>query len=98
MGEPHPHPEHLWSNPEPRRAYDVVIVGAGGHGLPTAYYLPRNHGIRDNAVLQRGWLPGGDMARHTPNLPPDYLLDENAAMYHHAPNLWEQPPGELEYD
>src|SRR2546427_5517322 len=65
MGEPHPHPEHLWRNPEPRRAYDVVIVGAGGHGLATAYYLAKNHGITNVAVLERGWLAGGNMAPET---------------------------------
>jgi glycine/D-amino acid oxidase-like deaminating enzyme len=65
MGEPHPHPDHLWRNPEPRGAYEVVIVGAGGHGLATAYYLAKNHGITDVAVLERGWLAGGTMARNT---------------------------------
>ena len=54
MAEPHQHPEHLWRNPEPKRAYDVVIVGAGGHGLATAYYLAKNHGITNVAVLERG--------------------------------------------
>src|SRR5438874_2322453 len=64
MAEPHPHPDHLWRNPEPRRSYEVIIVGAGGHGLATAYYLAKNHGITDVAVLERGWLAGGNMAPH----------------------------------
>ena len=91
-------PARLWRNPEPKRAYDVVIVGAGGHGLATAYYLARNHGIRDIAVLERGWLAGGNMARNTTIIRSNYLLDESAALYDHALNLWEQLPEELEYD
>lgn len=93
-----PEPEWLWRNPEPKRAYDVVIVGAGGHGLATAYYLARNHGIRDIAVLERGWLAGGNMARNTTIIRSNYLLDESAALYDHALQLWEQLPAELEYD
>src|SRR5437879_257098 len=62
MAEPHPHPDHLWRNPEPRRLYEVIIVGAGGHGLATAYYLAKNHGITDVAVLERGWLAGGNIS------------------------------------
>ena len=93
-----PEPEWLWRNPEPKRAYDVVIVGAGGHGLATAYYLARNHGIRDIAVLERGWLAGGNMARNTMIIRSNYLLDESAALYDHALQLWEQLPDELEYD
>ncbi len=96
---PHtPQPARLWRNPEPGRSYDVVIVGSGGHGLATAYYLARNHGIRDVAVLERGWLAGGNMARNTTIIRSNYLLDESAALYDHALRLWEQLPDELEYD
>ncbi|GAA0521292.1 sarcosine oxidase subunit beta [Saccharopolyspora subtropica] len=91
-------PARLWRNPEPRRHYDVVIVGSGGHGLATAYYLARNHGIRDVAVLERGWLAGGNMARNTTIIRSNYLFDESAALYNHALNLWEQLPAELDYD
>ncbi|RCW43136.1 sarcosine oxidase subunit beta [Halopolyspora algeriensis] len=91
-------PARLWRNPEPKRSYDVVIVGAGGHGLATAYYLARNHGIRDIAVLERGWLAGGNMARNTTIIRSNYLLDASAALYDHALQLWEQLPDELEYD
>lgn len=91
-------PARLWHRPEPRRQYQVVIVGAGGHGLATAYYLARNHGIRDIAVLERGWLAGGNMARNTTIIRSNYLWDESAALYNHALRLWEQLPDELEYD
>jgi sarcosine oxidase subunit beta len=93
-----PEPAQLWRNPDPKRHYDVVIVGGGGHGLATAYYLARNHGIRDIAVLERGWLAGGNMARNTTIIRSNYLLDESAALYEHALELWEQLPEELEYD
>ena len=60
------HPDFLWRSPEPKSSYDVVIVGGGGHGLATAYYLAKNHGVKNNAVLEKGWLAGGNMARTTP--------------------------------
>ena len=59
------HPDFLWRNPEPKRSYDVVIIGGGGHGLATAHYLVKNHGITNVAVLEKGWLAGGNMARNT---------------------------------
>jgi sarcosine oxidase subunit beta len=78
-----------WRAAEPRRAYDVVVVGAGGHGLATAYYLARNHGITDVAVVERGWLGGGNMARNTAIIRSNYLWDESAAIYEHSLKLWE---------
>ena len=68
-----------WRSPEPRAAYDVVIVGAGGHGLATAYYLAREHGVRNVAVLERGWLGGGNTGRNTTIIRSNYLWDESAA-------------------
>ncbi|MFI7586383.1 sarcosine oxidase subunit beta family protein [Spongisporangium articulatum] len=92
------HPDVLWRSPEPKRAYDVVIVGAGGHGLATAYYLAAHHGITDVAVLERGWLAGGNMARNTTIIRSNYLWDESAGIYEKALQLWQGLPGELDYD
>jgi sarcosine oxidase subunit beta len=92
------HPDRLWRNPEPRRVYDVVIIGAGGHGLATAYYLAKNHGIRNVAVLERGWLAGGNMARNTTVIRSNYLWDESAAIYEFSLKLWEGLSTELDYD
>jgi len=92
------HPDHLWRNPDPQRSYDVVIVGGGGHGLSTAYYLARNHGITNVAVLERGWLAGGNMARNTTVIRSNYLCDESAAIYEHSMKLWEGLSEELDYD
>jgi sarcosine oxidase subunit beta len=91
-------PDWLWRTPEPKRSYDVVIVGAGGHGLATAYYLAQHHGVRNVAVLEKGWLAGGNMARNTTIIRSNYLWDESAAIYEHALKLWEGLPAALDYD
>ncbi|MET8143486.1 sarcosine oxidase subunit beta family protein [Sphaerisporangium sp. NPDC005288] len=88
----------LWRGPdEPDRSYDVVIVGGGGHGIATAYYLARNHGITNVAVLERGWLAGGNMARNTTIIRSNYLWDQSAGIYEHALKLWEGLEEELGY-
>jgi sarcosine oxidase subunit beta len=69
------HAEHLWRHTEPKSSYDVIVVGAGGHGLATAFYLAKNHGITNVAVLERGWLAGGNMARNTTIIRSNYLWD-----------------------
>ncbi len=78
-----------WRAAEPKSSYEVVIVGAGGHGLSTAYYLAKNHGITDVCVVEKGWLGGGNMARNTTIIRSNYLWDESAAIYEHSLKLWE---------
>ena len=91
------HPDFLWRNPEPKRAYDVVIIGGGGHGLATAHYLVKNHGITNVAVLEKGWLAGGNMARNTTLIRSNYLWDESSAIYEHSLKLWEGLEDDLGY-
>ncbi len=87
-----------WRAPEPKEAYDVVIIGGGGHGLATAYYLAKEHGITDVAVIERGWLGGGNTGRNTTIVRSNYLWDESAALYEHALKLWEGLSQELNYN
>jgi len=86
-----------WRSPEPRPRYEVVIIGGGGHGLATAYYLAREHGIRDVAVLEKGWLGGGNTGRNTTIIRSNYLHDESAALYDHALKLWAGLSRELNF-
>ncbi|MGD8681871.1 MAG: FAD-dependent oxidoreductase, partial [Lysobacterales bacterium] len=68
-----------WRDAEPKNHYDVVIVGGGGHGLATAYYLATKHGVHNVAVLEKGWLGGGNTGRNTTIVRSNYLWDESAA-------------------
>ncbi|MGB8621791.1 MAG: sarcosine oxidase subunit beta family protein [Paracoccaceae bacterium] len=81
--------ERAWASPEPKKRYDVVIIGAGGHGLATAYYLGKNFGITNVAVLEKGWLGGGNTGRNTTIIRSNYLQDPSAAIYEKARSLYE---------
>jgi len=87
-----------WRSPPPKPSYSVVIVGGGGHGLATAYYLAKEHGIADIAVLEKGWLGGGNTARNTTHVRSDYILDENAHFYEASVKLWEGLSADLNYN
>ncbi|MBX3582051.1 MAG: sarcosine oxidase subunit beta [Rhizobiaceae bacterium] len=90
--------EQQWPSPEPRSEYDVVIVGAGGHGLATAYYLAKEHGITNVAVIEKGWLGGGNTGRNTTIIRSNYLYDESAGIYDHAVKLWDGLSQDLNYN
>ncbi|MBK5946121.1 sarcosine oxidase subunit beta [Rhodobacter veldkampii DSM 11550] len=90
--------ERAWRSPEPRRRYDVIVVGAGGHGLATAYYLGRNFGITNVAVVEKGWLGGGNTGRNTTIIRSNYLQDPSAALYEKARSLYEGLSQDLNYN
>jgi len=93
------HPDFLWTaRVTPKKVYDVIIIGGGGHGLSTAYYLAKNHGITNIAVLEKGWLAGGNMARNTTVIRSNYLWDESAGIYEHSLKLWENLEEEVGYE
>ncbi|NQW12165.1 MAG: sarcosine oxidase subunit beta family protein [Alphaproteobacteria bacterium] len=87
-----------WRSPEPKPSYDAIIVGGGGHGLATAYYLASVHGIRNVAVLEKGWIGGGNTGRNTTIIRSNYLWDQSAAIYEHALKLWETMSQELNFN
>ena len=87
-----------WGNPEAQKAYDVVIIGAGGHGLATAYYLGKNFGITNVAVIEKGWLGGGNTGRNTTIIRSNYLQDPSAALYEKSRSLYETMSQDLNYN
>jgi len=87
-----------WRDPEPRPAYDIVIIGGGGHGLATAYYLAREHGLSNIAVLEKGYLGGGNIGRNTTIVRANYGLPGNSEFYSHSLGLWEGLEQELNFN
>lgn len=87
-----------WRQAEPKPDYDAIIIGGGGHGLATAYYLAKEHSMSRVAVLERGWLGGGNVARNTTIVRSNYFLDQNARFYEFSLKLWERLATDLNYN
>lgn len=87
-----------WRRASPKQSYDAVIVGGGGHGLGTAYYLAKVYGFRNVAVLEKAWIGGGNTGRNTTIIRSNYLFDESAALYDHALKMWETLSQDLNYN
>ncbi len=92
------HWQPTWRNAEPRKGYDAVIVGGGGHGLATAYYLARNHGLANIAVLEKGWIGSGNVGRNTTIIRSNYLLPGNTPFYEWSLKLWEGLEQDINYN
>ncbi|AJQ93836.1 sarcosine oxidase subunit beta family protein [Gynuella sunshinyii] len=90
--------QRVWRNPKPGKQYDVVIIGGGGHGLATAYYLAKEHNISNVAVIEKGYLGGGNTARNTTIVRSNYLWDEATRLYEHSMKLWERLSQDLNYN
>ncbi len=90
--------ERAWRSPTPQKSYDAIIVGGGGHGLATAYYMAKEHGMRNIAVLEKGWIGGGNTGRNTTIVRSNYLWDEAAFLYEKSMKLWEGLSQDLNYN
>ncbi|RJT41946.1 sarcosine oxidase subunit beta [Mesorhizobium waimense] len=87
-----------WRKPDPKASYDVIVIGGGGHGLSTAYYLAKEHGITNVAVLEKGWLGSGNVGRNTTAVRSNYLLPSNTRFYEHSMKMWENLSHDLNYN
>jgi len=87
-----------WRDPEPKSEYDIVLIGGGGHGLSTAYYLAKNHGLTKIAVLEKGYIGGGNVGRNTTIVRANFFLPGNSEFYSHSLKLWEGLESELNYN
>ncbi|MEL7115202.1 MAG: FAD-dependent oxidoreductase, partial [Pseudomonadota bacterium] len=87
-----------WRDPEPKPEYDIVLIGGGGHGLSTAYYLAKTHGLKNIAVLEKGYLGGGNVGRNTTIVRANYFLPGNSEFYSHSLKLWEGLEQDLNYN
>lgn len=87
-----------WRNQKPKEAYDVVIIGGGGHGLATAYYLAKNHGLNNIAVIEKGHLGGGNIGRNTTIVRANYMMPGNSEFYSHSLKLWEGMEQDLNFN
>ena len=90
--------EPVWRNPDPKPEYDIVIIGGGGHGLSTAHYLAKEHGLTNVAVLEKGYLGGGNVGRNTTIVRANYVLPGNSEFYSHSLKLWEGLEQDLNFN
>ena len=88
----------MWREPEPQKEYDIVIIGGGGHGLATAYYLAKEFGVRKVAVVEKGWIGSGNIGRNTTIIRSNYLLKGNQPFYELSMKLWENLEQEFNYN
>ena len=88
----------VWRYPEPKKEYDVIIVGGGGHGLATAYYLAKEHNITNVAILEKGYIGGGNVGRNTTVVRSNYLWDESSHLYEKSLKMWEGLSQELNFN
>src|ERR1700726_3043987 len=88
----------VWRSPDPKPAYDAVIIGGGGHGLGAAYYLARNHGITNVAVLEKSWIGGGNTARNTMTIRDNYLRAPSVLLHRESMKLWQGLGRELNFN
>ena len=87
-----------WKDPTPKKEYDVVIIGGGGHGLATAYYLAKEHKITNVAIIEKGWIGGGNVGRNTTIIRSNYMYDDNALFSEFGMNLWRRMSQDLNYN